>query len=123
MSELEVQQSKVILKYEENPMTSLPKTEQYTDEENNEEFNGEDYINDAENTEQISMEEFLQYVSQNGQDSGAKIVYIQNGEVLEKDSDNSENNIIIRVERSNNDESSENSFIAPKIEPDLLGTP
>lgn len=123
MSELEVQQSKVILKYEENPMTSLPKTEQYTDEENNEEFNGEDYINDAENTEQISMEEFLQYVSQNGQDSGAKIVYIQNGEVLEKDSDNSENNIIIRVERSNNDESLENSFIAPKIEPDLLGTP
>nr|XP_049694198.1 zinc finger protein 33A [Helicoverpa armigera] len=122
MSELEVQQSKVILKYEENPMPSLPKTEQYTDEENNqanyEEFNGEDYINDPENTEQMSMEEFMQYVSQNGEDSGAKIVYIQNGEVIQKDSVNSENNIIIRVERSN-DESLENSLIAPKIEPDI----
>uniref|UniRef100_A0A2A4J4K7 C2H2-type domain-containing protein n=1 Tax=Heliothis virescens TaxID=7102 RepID=A0A2A4J4K7_HELVI len=130
MSDLEVKQSKVILKYDENAMIGLPKAEQFVPEDPYQEnydgnyvvFKRENYIDnnieDTEKTEQISMEEFMQYIGQNVQDSDARVVYVQNGEVMHMDGGNSDiKDIIVHVEQLPD---GLNPFVEAKIEPDLV---
>ncbi|KAJ8721883.1 hypothetical protein PYW08_004285 [Mythimna loreyi] len=109
MTELEIKESKVILKYEENEMLAFPPRPIKAEPEPTEEFNYEQEYAEVTNemeeetkaTEEMAMADFMQYVSHGVQDPGNNVVYIQNGEVVQSfnsDRETSDSNFYLEVE-------------------------
>ncbi|XP_026734809.1 zinc finger protein 260-like isoform X2 [Trichoplusia ni] len=97
MSELEVKQSKVVLKYDDDllhfipPIKPTPETviTEYTDDQNH--LEKQDEV-----VQEMTVEEFMRYVK-NDEDVGTNVVYIQNGEVVQMEED-AQGKLVLEVE-------------------------
>ncbi|CAD0201498.1 unnamed protein product [Chrysodeixis includens] len=97
MSELEVKQSKIVLKYDDDlphfippvkPDPEIPVPE-YIDNQN-------DVEKQPEVVQEMTVEEFMRYVK-NDQEVGTNVVYIQNGEVVEME-EATQGKLVLEVE-------------------------
>lgn len=107
MTEMEVKQSKIILKYDDDLLgyTSRP-LKMEPDTEYEQEFE-EDYAetqyeiegNDDEASQEMTVSELMQYVRKTDHDIGSNVVYIENGDIVQMDSDSvPQDTMVLEVE-------------------------